>query len=46
MESGGSMPLSQALSNNSYPEPNQPVPCIDNYLFKIHSNTVLPSTPS
>ena len=24
MESGGSMPHSQGLSNNSYPEPNQP----------------------
>ena len=24
MEPGGSMPPSQGLSNNSYPEPNQP----------------------
>ena len=24
MEPGGSMPHSQGLSNNSYPEPNQP----------------------
>ena len=24
MEHGGSMPYSQGLSNNSYPEPNQP----------------------
>ena len=24
MEPGGSMPHSQELSNNSYPEPNQP----------------------
>ena len=24
METGGSMPHSQGLSNNSYPEPNQP----------------------
>ena len=42
MEPGGSMPHSQGLSNNSYPEPKQP-----NYphLFKVHSNIVLPSTP-
>ena len=42
MELGGSMPHSQGLSNNSYPEPN---PRIDTYLFKVHSNIVLPSTP-
>ena len=35
---------SQGLSNNSYPEPN---PSISSfwYLFKVHSNIVLPSTP-
>ena len=42
MESGVSMPHSQGLSNNLYPEPNQPR--IDSYFFKIHSNIVLPST--
>ena len=41
MEPGGSMPPSQGLSNNLYPEPNQP----NSYLFKIHSNIILPSTP-
>ena len=25
MDSGGSMPYSQGLSNNPYPEPNQPI---------------------
>ena len=36
MEPGGSMPHSQGLSINSYPEPNQPIPLIDTYLFKVH----------
>ena len=45
MEPGGSMSHSQGLSNNSYHEPNQPFPRIDTYLFKIHSNIVLSSTP-
>ena len=46
MEPGGSMPHSQGLSNKPYPEPNQPKsPRIDTYLFKVHSNIVLPSTP-
>jgi hypothetical protein len=31
------MPHSQKLSNNPYPEPNQPIPRIDTYLFKILS---------
>ena len=41
MEPGGSMPHSQGLSNNPYPELNQP-----NYphLFKVHSD-IVPSTP-
>ena len=39
------MPLSQGLSNNPYSEPNHPVPRIDTYFFKFHSNIVLPSTP-
>ena len=34
MEHGGSMPHSEGLSNNPYPEPNQPI----SYFFKIHSN--------
>ena len=45
MEPGGSMPHSQALSNNSYPEPNQSIPRIDTHFFKIHSNMTLLSTP-
>ena len=45
MEPGGSIPHSQGLSNNPYTEPNQPNSRIDAYLFKVHSNIVLPSTP-
>ena len=43
MESGGSMPNLQGLSNNPYPEP---IPGIDNYLSKAHSNIFLRFTPS
>ena len=42
MESGGSMQYSQGSPINSYPEP---IPRIDTYLFKVHCNIVLPSTP-
>ena len=45
MAPGSPMPHTQMLSNNSYPEPNQPNPRIDTYFFKIHSNIVLPSSP-
>ena len=44
MEAGGSMAHSQGLSNNPYPEPNQPNSShlyILGY-FQIHSNIVLP----
>ena len=27
------------------PAPNQPIPHIDTYFFKVHSNVLLPSTP-
>ena len=43
-EPGASMPHSQGLSNNSYPEPNQSIPRIDTYFFKVCFNIVLPST--
>ena len=46
MESGGSMTHSQGLSNNPYPEPNHSNCLIDTYLFKVHSNIVLPSNPT
>jgi len=36
---------SQGLSNNSYPELNQPIPYIGIYFFKIYSNIVLSSIP-
>ena len=36
MEPGGSMPHSQGLSNNPYPEPNQPNYRIDTYLFEVY----------
>ena len=45
MEPGGSMPHSQGPSNNPYPERINPIPRIETYLFKIHSNIVLPSMP-
>ena len=44
MKPGGTMPSSQGLSNNPYPESIQPNSRIDTYFFKIHSNIVLPST--
>ena len=37
MEPGGSMPRSLGLSNNPYPEPNQPNSLSDTYLFKVYS---------
>ena len=40
MEPVGSMPHSQVLSNNSYPDPNQPISPHDTYVFKVHSNIV------
>ena len=43
MEPGGSMSHSQGLSNNPYPEPNQPNSRINTYLAKIHSNIVIPT---
>ena len=45
MEPGGSMPLSQELSNIHILSRINPIPRIDTYLFKVHSNIVLPSTP-
>jgi hypothetical protein len=44
-EPGGSMPYLKALSNYAYPEPKQPNFSQDTYLFKVHYNIVLPSTP-
>ena len=35
MEPIGSMPHSQQLSGNPYPEPNQPILCIDTYLRSV-----------
>ena len=45
MGPGGSMPHSQGLSNNPYPESNEPTSLHYNYFFMIHFNIVLPSTP-
>ena len=44
MEPVDSMLHSQGPFNNSCPEPNQPNSSYG-YLFKVHSNIVLPSTP-
>ena len=41
MEPGGSVPHSQGHSNNRYPDP---IPHIDTYLFKVHSNILISST--
>ena len=45
MKPGGSIPHSQGLSNNPYPEPNQHNSSYDTYFSKIHSKIVLPFTP-
>ena len=45
MEPGDSMSHSQGVSNNPYPEHNQPIPRTDTYFFNIQSNIVLSSTP-
>ena len=42
MKPGSLMPHSQGLFNNPYLEPNQPN---SPHIFKVHSNSVLPSTP-
>ena len=42
MESVGSMPHLQGLSNNPYPEVNHPISRIDTDFFNIHSNIVQP----
>ena len=44
MKPGVSMPNSQGLSNNQLSRIN-PILRIDTYLFKVHSNIFLPSTP-
>ena len=41
MEPGGSIPHSQGLSNNPYPESNQPNSL---YRYLFHYNILLPST--
>ena len=43
MEPRGSMPHSQGLSNMM--SQINPIPRIDTYFLKIHSNIALPSTP-
>ena len=44
MEPESSILHSQGLSDNPYSEPNQPIPRIDTYFCKVHSNIDLPST--
>ena len=41
MEPGGFMSPSKGLSDNLYMSRINPIPRIDDYLFKIHSNIVL-----
>ena len=45
MEPGDSMPHSQGFFNNLILSGTNPIPRIDTYFFKLHSNIVLPSTP-
>ena len=45
MEPGGSIMYSHGLSNNPYPEPNQPNCSYETYFIKIHSNIFLPYLP-
>ena len=45
MEPGGSMLHSQGLSNIPILSRINTIPRIDTYLFKVHSNIVLPPTP-
>ena len=45
MKPEGSMSHSQGLFDNPYTGRINPVPRIDTYFFKIHSNIVLPSAP-
>ena len=45
MEPGGSMPHSQGLSIIHILSRINPIPRIDTYLFKVHSNIVLSSRP-
>ena len=45
MEPGGPKLHAQDISNNSYPEPNQPNSSYYTYyFFKVHSTTVFSST--
>ena len=44
MEPGNSMPHSQVLSNNFYPERINPILSINTYLFKVHSNIDFPKS--
>ena len=43
MESEDSLPCSQQPTNNHYPEPDQSIPTLLSYLFKIYFNIILPS---
>ena len=45
METGGSMPHSQGLSNNPILSLINSIPRISTYLFKVYSTIVLPPTP-
>jgi len=45
METEATLLCTQLLAICPYPEPDQYWPCLPSYLFKVHSNTTLPSTP-
>jgi hypothetical protein len=45
MEPEGSLSYSQEPATGLYPEPDESNPTVISYLFKIHLNIILPSTP-
>jgi len=44
MESEDSLPCSQQPTTNRYPEPDQSIPTLLSYFFKIYFNIILPSS--
>jgi hypothetical protein len=46
MESESSLPFSQQPTINRYPEPDQSIPTLVSYFFKIYFNIILPSMPT